>query len=153
MYVTDRGLQCCCTHVRMVISRSSNGSTRTVLPWMSRDQITMEELQCSSRRNDHSNNTRTTLEFFHCYIWSRDVHGTYTAPCEWSHWTILKWPFAQIVQWLQAHGAAMDVTRPNNNGYTPLYITCRMITSRLCNGSTRTKATVDLKLKKPRLLV
>ena len=30
----------------------------------------------------------------------------------------------EIVQWLHAHGAAMDVTRPKNNGVTPMYIAC-----------------------------
>ena len=31
----------------------------------------------------------------------------------------------EIVQWLHAHGAAMDVTRPNNNGWTPMLIACQ----------------------------
>ena len=30
----------------------------------------------------------------------------------------------EIVQWLHTHGAAMDVTRPNNNGVTPMFIAC-----------------------------
>ena len=31
----------------------------------------------------------------------------------------------EIVQWLHAHGAAMDVTRPNNDGCTPMDIACQ----------------------------
>jgi len=31
----------------------------------------------------------------------------------------------EIVQWLHAHGAAMDVTRPNNKGVTPMFIACQ----------------------------
>ena len=31
----------------------------------------------------------------------------------------------EIVQWLHTHGAAIDVTRPNNNGTTPMYIACQ----------------------------
>ena len=31
----------------------------------------------------------------------------------------------EIVQWLHTHGAAMDVTRPLNNGATPMYIACQ----------------------------
>ena len=30
----------------------------------------------------------------------------------------------EIVQWLHAYGAAMDVTRPNNDGWTPMLIAC-----------------------------
>ena len=36
--------------------------------------------------------------------------------CEFGHF--------EIVQWLHAHGAAMDVTRPSNNGATPMFIAC-----------------------------
>jgi len=31
----------------------------------------------------------------------------------------------EIVQWLHAHGAAMDVTRPLNDGSTPMYVACK----------------------------
>ena len=31
----------------------------------------------------------------------------------------------EIVRWLHAHGAAMDVTRPNNNGSTPMWFACQ----------------------------
>ena len=30
----------------------------------------------------------------------------------------------EIVQWLHAHGAAMDVTRPRDDGWTPMFIAC-----------------------------
>ena len=30
----------------------------------------------------------------------------------------------KIVQWLHTHGAAMDVTRPQNTGVTPMYLMC-----------------------------
>ena len=30
--------------------------------------------------------------------------------------------YLKIVQWLHAHGAAMDVTRPDNDGRTPMFI-------------------------------
>ena len=32
--------------------------------------------------------------------------------------------YFEIVQWLHAHGAAMDVTRPDNDGVTPMFIAC-----------------------------
>ena len=31
----------------------------------------------------------------------------------------------EIVQWLHTHGAATDVTRPDNDGFTPMYIACQ----------------------------
>ena len=31
----------------------------------------------------------------------------------------------EIVQWLHAHGAAMDVTRPSNKGTTPMFVACQ----------------------------
>jgi ankyrin repeat protein len=31
----------------------------------------------------------------------------------------------EIVQWLHTHGAATDVTRPDNNGVTPMFIACQ----------------------------
>ena len=30
----------------------------------------------------------------------------------------------EIVQWIYAHGAVMDVTRPDNDGTTPMFIAC-----------------------------